>query len=419
MQINETIKGLGPRKIDGQRIPDFKKEGSSFAELFQSLSKSLEKPLELSGQALLEGFKDLSNDTDDEHLLEMMAMMGQNPSIQGLLESLKNPDQEAMIKLGSAEEAAKSLMEVKGLNNQEHVNQEQMGLMSVHRLDQVSEPTAQSLSKNPDTLNPDVKRPETLKTDVKTADVLNPDTLRAEKGLGQQTKNPLATKEGLKETAEMTVKQGPQRNQQTKMPDELRSDFEISLKNQKLSGKNQIDENTMAGMAKTSELEPVVRNQVPDDIPVAKQIQGKILDQFDGKTPKVFKMTLNPESLGEIEVELKINHGKLVIGILSASQETHEILTKQLDQLIRGLALQKIQVETIETHRFVDETDQGQATLTNSDFNQSQSGNPNLKGNQSRKQEFFGNRQKGQSISDTLSQLSSMNKQFNRLDYRI
>lgn len=157
------------------------------------------------------------------------------------------------------------------------------------------------------------------------------------------------------------------------------------------------------------------------------QVQDAIVENFEVNTDKTFKVTLNPESLGEIDVEMEFSNGKLTINILAASQETHELLSKQIDQLVRGLALQKISVETVTINRSVEETadsgEQAQSNMTNMDFRQGQQqeAQSNLIGGKFNRMARIG-LTSGESLDESLTDLTNISAQssrFSRLNYLV
>ncbi len=112
------------------------------------------------------------------------------------------------------------------------------------------------------------------------------------------------------------------------------------------------------------------------NVEVAQQVEQKILQNFEPNKPMVLQMTLSPENLGEIEVQLKYDQGKLIIDITAASKETQNLLGKQINQLVRGLAMQNVQVETVHLNAPVEASENGEnlASLmnNNADLNQQQ-----------------------------------------------
>lgn len=111
-------------------------------------------------------------------------------------------------------------------------------------------------------------------------------------------------------------------------------------------------------------------------VAVAQQVEQKILQNFEPNKPMVLQMTLSPDNLGDIDIKLSYDQGKLIIDITAVSQETQNLLGKQINQLVRGLALQNVQVETVHLNTPVEQSSDSQdATFMNnsgSDPNQNQ-----------------------------------------------
>lgn len=80
------------------------------------------------------------------------------------------------------------------------------------------------------------------------------------------------------------------------------------------------------------------------------QIGKEIMAKLDQKLPMEFRMQLQPENLGKIDVSLKMTDGKLVIDIMAASTQTQTLLAGQVDKLISSLGLQHVQVETVQVN---------------------------------------------------------------------
>ncbi|MDO9493800.1 flagellar hook-length control protein FliK [Acetobacterium sp.] len=111
-------------------------------------------------------------------------------------------------------------------------------------------------------------------------------------------------------------------------------------------------------------------------VAVAQQVEQKILQNFEPNKPMVLQMTLSPDNLGDIDIKLSYDQGKLIIDITAVSQETQNLLGKQINLLVRGLALQNVQVETVHLNTPVEQSSDSQdATFMNnsgSDPNQNQ-----------------------------------------------
>ncbi len=137
-------------------------------------------------------------------------------------------------------------------------------------------------------------------------------------------------------------------------------------------GENGVQEINVAAVNSNKSAEVQATNKTE----VAQQVQQKILQNFEPNKPMVFQMTLSPDNLGDIDVKLSYDQGKLVIDIMAASQETQKLLGKQINQLVRGLALQNVQVETVHLNTPVEQSSDSQnATLmmnNGSDPNQNQ-----------------------------------------------
>lgn len=156
------------------------------------------------------------------------------------------------------------------------------------------------------------------------------------------------------------------------------------------------------------------------------QISQEILTKLEQKGPMEFKLQLEPEDLGQIDIKLKLQDGKLMIDILSASAKTHNLLTSQVDKLIMNMGLQNVQVENVQVNQQMNDQSQG-------NLNQSFSMNSGMNFSQRRQQEQFQEQLKshGQSVisdglkvsetqsigtSDSIGQLRNLTR---RLDYAV
>jgi flagellar hook-length control protein FliK len=86
-------------------------------------------------------------------------------------------------------------------------------------------------------------------------------------------------------------------------------------------------------------------------------------------------MQLQPEELGQIDIKLKLNEGKLIIDILAANSKTQALLTNQVDKLIASMGLQNVQVESVNVsqqmnHQGSDGQNQWQNMNFDMDFSQ-------------------------------------------------
>ncbi|MDZ5724864.1 flagellar hook-length control protein FliK [Acetobacterium sp. K1/6] len=115
-------------------------------------------------------------------------------------------------------------------------------------------------------------------------------------------------------------------------------------------------------------------------VEVAQQVEQKIIQNFEPAKPMTLQMTLSPDNLGDIDIKLSYNQGKLIIDIMAASSETQKLLGNQINQLVRGLALQNVQVETVHLNTPVEATENGESmgSLLNdgSQFSQQQNNAP-------------------------------------------
>lgn len=78
------------------------------------------------------------------------------------------------------------------------------------------------------------------------------------------------------------------------------------------------------------------------------QIKEEILDKLEQKGPSEFKLRLEPEELGEIDIKLKLSNGKLIIHIASANPKTQTLLAGQVDKLLLNMGLPNAQVEILQ-----------------------------------------------------------------------
>lgn len=91
------------------------------------------------------------------------------------------------------------------------------------------------------------------------------------------------------------------------------------------------------------------------------QVAKAVTENLNSKGPMEFKLQLQPENMGLIDIKLSIEGGKLTIDILAANAKTHMLLAGQTDKLIQGLGLQNVQVENVQVgHNAADMGGQGQ-----------------------------------------------------------
>lgn len=81
------------------------------------------------------------------------------------------------------------------------------------------------------------------------------------------------------------------------------------------------------------------------------QVAKAVNANLQGKGPMEFKLQLQPQDMGLIDIKLSLEGGKLTIDILAASAKTHALLAGQTDKLIQGLGLQNVQVENVQVGR--------------------------------------------------------------------
>ena len=127
----------------------------------------------------------------------------------------------------------------------------------------------------------------------------------------------------------------------------------------------------------TEHLKSGLPNQVTDPGEAHNQIRDAVLAKLEQKGANEFRMQLQPESLGQIDINLKLSDGLLTINILADSSKTQALLTGQVDKLISGMGLHNVQVESVQVNQQMNPDSQGgqnQAYTGNSGMNFSQSG---------------------------------------------
>lgn len=108
-------------------------------------------------------------------------------------------------------------------------------------------------------------------------------------------------------------------------------------------------QNPIQGAVTTSEVaEPSPLNQPVEASEPYNQIKEEILSKLEQKGSTEFRMQLEPEDLGQIDIKLKLSEGKLVIDILAANSKTQALLTNQVDKLIASMGLQNVLVESVQ-----------------------------------------------------------------------
>lgn len=146
-------------------------------------------------------------------------------------------------------------------------------------------------------------------------------------------------------------------------------------------GEKGVQEINMAAVNSNKSAEVQATNKTE----VVQQVQQKILQNFEPNKPMVFQMTLSPDNLGDIDVKLSYDQGKLIIDIMAASQETQKLLGNQINQLVRGLALQNVQVETVHLNTPVEQSSDSQDAT----FMMNNGSDPNQNQNQALLRERF------------------------------
>ena len=113
----------------------------------------------------------------------------------------------------------------------------------------------------------------------------------------------------------------------------------------------EITERELPIQATTGSHDPEIRTtltKAAEKIEPYNQIGREIQLKLEQKGPMEFKMQLEPKDLGQIEIKLKVNEGKLMIDIMASSSKTHALLAGQVDKLIANMGLQNAEVETVQ-----------------------------------------------------------------------
>jgi flagellar hook-length control protein FliK len=164
-------------------------------------------------------------------------------------------------------------------------------------------------------------------------------------------------------------------------------------------GGKDLSQNNPFGSMDTAKVVKEVPVQTTPKVPVAQQVSQQVLQNLDVSKPVTFTMTLSPENLGDIDVQMKYDQGKLVIDIMAVSKETQKLLGKEVNQLVRSLALQNVQVDSVHVNTAVEQTSssngQNSASLmnSNSEFAQQQQQNAQLRESMLRNSRIFKNLQ--------------------------
>lgn len=154
------------------------------------------------------------------------------------------------------------------------------------------------------------------------------------------------------------------------------------------------------------------------------QVSDQILTTLEKKGPTEFKMQLQPENLGQIDISLKISEGKLIIDIAADRSQTQALLTGQIDKLISSLGLQNVQVESVQVTQQMNsdsQNSQNQSYQQNSGMNFSNSRQNSDKAEQSWQQYtggIFGS-QSDPAADEILEASNLTGNNFGRMNYKI
>lgn len=236
------------------------------------------------------------------------------------------------------------------------------------------------------------------------AQSLGPDTA----GPGRQQDAQSAAGQRIAAAVEETSMVNTEANAQNVLPSEqeetAKTDFSTlqAVKSEQDStadeGGKDFSQNNPFGSLDTAKVVKEVPVQTTPKVPVAQQVSQQVLQNLDVSKPVTFTMTLSPENLGDIDVQMKYDQGKLVIDIMAVSKETQKLLGKEVNQLVRSLALQNVQVDSVHVNTAVEQTSssngQNSASLmnSNSEFAQQQQ-NAQLRESMLRNSRIFKNLQ--------------------------
>lgn len=143
-------------------------------------------------------------------------------------------------------------------------------------------------------------------------------------------------------------------------------DGETGLSEQKghkgLSEVHEIQNLTAAEVANTEGSKPLnPASAAAEKMEPYSQIDREIQLKLEQRGLMEFKMQLEPKDLGQIDVRLRINEGKLIIDIVAASSRTQALLISQADKLVSSMGLQNVEVETVQVNLQPDQqSDYGQ-----------------------------------------------------------
>jgi len=176
---------------------------------------------------------------------------------------------------------------------------------------------------------------------------------------------------------------------------EVASEKTISEGSENDDGLSGSDNNAQIGPMGAASVSKEQQVQTTPKVALAQQVEQKVLQNYDASKPVTFTMTLSPENLGDIDVQMKYDQGKLVIDIMAVSKETQKLLGKEINQLVRSLALQNVQVDSVHVNTPVEQTssssNQNAASLMNggSEFAQQQQNDAQLRENLIRNSRIF------------------------------
>ena len=171
---------------------------------------------------------------------------------------------------------------------------------------------------------------------------------------------------------------------------------------------------------KSAEVIPTAQSVEKTEI--YKQVEAEIMTKLDQKGPTEFKMQLQPENLGQIDISLKLNEGSLVINILAESSKTQALLTSQVDKLISSMGLQNVQVESVQVNQQMNsnsQNSQNQGYQANSGMDFSQRRQNSQESGEGFQQNIFKSYGVQADIVDNVSPRQQVKRNLYKLDYAI
>lgn len=222
---------------------------------------------------------------------------------------------------------------------------------------------------------------------TETQQTVNPEVIGMVPG---QTANPEGNQSATEETSSQPVMTLPESNMETRPIPEQKGSAKAwghlenpalgkAAENSALYEKSpELTEAIPQGIQQrmTSEVNPVVPEAVQQTEKPAPfvQVADKIAEAAAKGEPTALKMTLNPEQLGEIEIKIDMNQGKLQIGITAEKPETLNLLSGQLEKLTTRLGLHQFQIEGITLNPAVPPIHPSSNTGTNANLQQNLAG---------------------------------------------